>query len=565
MTAIAYYGCLCGNDCFQTMKKLEPTHPHLVGWIKLPTPEKGGKGRKTDLVKLWCNHGTQWAKEKIRTRVKGKRYSLAKIHWHPDVLAAGETDRLKRYHLPKRVSKELADVARKDGCSYFASDKIGDGSGDYYPVPNYPRDKVLSLVRALVLRPDQEALVRVPEQPVGKKQRMGNNSGSGGPARARIADMTGTPTSDRLRERMRKQAEKKLSPAEAAACTSSLEAELLDKDAELLQMRQQLAAMKLRAELAENTLHEVGGPDTDLRQALTSDDWHAKHPDKAKHHFGFRSWEETKAYLWVLWPWLKQPTAEQRRGEMTDFEKCLITKMRFRRAAPLESLGTLWGRSIAAVSGYIREWAPLWGEAGKDFSILDICPQDLDETLPDSYKAVGLLNIGAVPDGKDIKIETPRAHPLLTRACYSDKVDCSAFRWICWSTPAGLAYMHTALYLGRASEKALVELWGSRLADCPSGYAMLSDRGFSDTARCYPNLNKQITPRFLTGRDQFTSSEVSRDRRICQLRYTCEVEFARVTNEAGLKDVMPYGFFAIAEDMMHWGHANANILKHLQK
>jgi len=64
------------------------------------------------------------------------------------------------------------------------------------------------------------------------------------------------------------------------------------------------------------------------------------------------------------------------------------------------------------------------------------------------------------------------------------------------------------------SENALVELWAPRLKKCPRGYSMLSDRGFANTARFYPNLNHQKTPKFLSGWKQFSAAEVSADRTI---------------------------------------------------
>ena len=82
---------------------------------------------------------------------------------------------------------------------------------------------------------------------------------------------------------------------------------------------------------------------------------------------------------------------------------------------------------------------------------------------------------------------------------------------------------------------------------------MLSDRGFWDTVRFYPNMNRQMTPKFLSG--------VSADRTICKLRYTCEVAFSRVTDTRGLRDVIPHDFFATLDAMNHWGHANVNIKK----
>ena len=94
---------------------------------------------------------------------------------------------------------------------------------------------------------------------------------------------------------------------------------------------------------------------------------------------------------------------------------------------------------------------------------------------------------------------------------------------------------------------------------------MLSDRGFFDTARFYPNTNHQKTPKFLSGRDQFTEEEVSSDRRICNLRYTCEVAFSRVTKTRGLHDVISKDFFPLLDAMNHWGYAMVNLAAPLMK
>ena len=148
---------------------------------------------------------------------------------------------------------------------------------------------------------------------------------------------------------------------------------------------------------------------------------------------------------------------------------------------------------------------------------------------------------------------------MFSRASYSDKMHHSAVRCISWSTPQGLSFEHTDLFLGRASEKRLVELWSPRLKKCPREWFMLSDRGFFDTARFYPNMNHQKTPKFLSGRDQFTTGEVSSDRRICKLRYTCEVAFSRVTKIRGSRDVISNDFFPLLDAMNHWGHATVNL------
>ena len=78
-------------------------------------------------------------------------------------------------------------------------------------------------------------------------------------------------------------------------------------------------------------------------------------------------------------------------------------------------------------------------------------------------------------------------------------------------------------------------------------------------------MNHQKTPRFLSGRDKFSEAEVSADRRICKLRYTCEVAFSRVTKTRGLRDVISNDYFAILDDMNDWGHATVNLDAPLMK
>jgi len=262
--------------------------------------------------------------------------------------------------------------------------------------------------------------------------------------------------------------------------------------------------------------------------------------------------------LFGLKPPLTRPHPE--RDSVSEFEACLMAKIRIQRGMPVTEIALIWGpKDRRRVGELVRRWVKKWGEAGRDLSILPIDAAFLDKTCPQAYKDEGLEKICGVPDGKDFKIDTKRQNSLFTRASRSEKVHASAVRCISWSTPMGLSYEHTILFLSRVSEKALVELWGPRLQKCPRGYAMLSDRGFADTARFYPNMNHQKTPKFLGGRKQFSAAEVSADRTICKLRYTCEVAFARVTRTKGLKDVIPDDFFPILDAMNDWGHASINI------
>lgn len=113
-----------------------------------------------------------------------------------------------------------------------------------------------------------------------------------------------------------------------------------------------------------------------------------------------------------------------------------------------------------------------------------------------------------------------------------------------------------------AHKARLVELrLPLRLGKFPRGWAILADRGFANDATRYPNMNVQMTPSFLSGRDQFTYSELSSDMVKCKLRYISETNFARVTDENLLTDVIPARVLPFVKDCISWGHANANLCK----
>lgn len=263
---------------------------------------------------------------------------------------------------------------------------------------------------------------------------------------------------------------------------------------------------------------------------------------------------------------LKCPVFEERDDSIaiTPFEKALVTKMRFQLAMCEDTLGLIWGRSQSRINAYIHEWAPLWGRAGRDLSLLDVDEDYIELELPAVFRDQGLAKHGAQVDGKDFLIETPRTHTAITRACWSDKSEASAARCCSWNLGSGLAFEHTPLFMGRAPENALVKIWRRALRKIPLGRLILADRGFHGDAFLYPNFNAHVTPHFLSGRSQFTVGELISDRRTCELRYTAETNFSRVTQTSGLKDVVTRGFFTIMDDMNDWAHAHINLQAPMQ-
>mmetsp|Transcript_24054 Transcript_24054/g.47786 ORF Transcript_24054/g.47786 Transcript_24054/m.47786 type:complete len:222 (+) Transcript_24054:1633-2298(+) len=85
-----------------------------------------------------------------------------------------------------------------------------------------------------------------------------------------------------------------------------------------------------------------------------------------------------------------------------------------------------------------------------------------EAAMPIRYFELGLDKVGLLMDGKDCVTDTVRVNSFISSSQYSDKMHCSAARYIMWVLPCGLSVTYTPVFLGRTSEKALVEYWGGR-------------------------------------------------------------------------------------------------------
>jgi hypothetical protein len=209
------------------------------------------------------------------------------------------------------------------------------------------------------------------------------------------------------------------------------------------------------------------------RVNLCSPKWHEEYPNACKEFFGFNKYRQMQIRLkcWFFEKFTVYDHEKQERvenfevslcdGPMSDYEKCLVTIMRFHRRTTLESLSAIWGRFKSQISRYIAKWAPLLGNAGLQVSILDLTPEFLEYAMPEEYKSNGLDKVGALVDGKIFMTHECRVHNGIKRAQYSDKVHHGGALMHDWILPCGLGFEHTPLYMGRVTESALVSLWGS--------------------------------------------------------------------------------------------------------
>jgi len=105
------------------------------------------------------------------------------------------------------------------------------------------------------------------------------------------------------------------------------------------------------------------------------------------------------------------------------------------------------------------------------------------------------------------------------------------------------------------------------LSMIPKKWRILADKGFTYVTRHFPNFNAIDTPARLGKRKygRYSEEEGKSNKKKCKLRYTCEVYFARVTEEEVLKDRISYHNFAVLPHVHAWAHAAGNLREPLAR
>ena len=197
------------------------------------------------------------------------------------------------------------------------------------------------------------------------------------------------------------------------------------------------------------------------RRTLTSDEWHRSNPDACHQLFGFETWKQLVIYHKTFFPQIKITNEYvDTKTHITFFEKSLIWLLKVRVKMKHSELGYIFDRSKSSISKYLQDVGPKWKEIGMNLCQLDIYEEFLKVSIPQEFIDADMANVGALNDGKDFKSETVRSNSFFSRAGYSAKVNCSAFRIITWSLPYGLVFLASPLYFARATEGGIVTAMG---------------------------------------------------------------------------------------------------------
>ena len=666
--------------------------------------------------------------------------SIALSHFSEELLVLNS----KHLHGPYFIKRISSELGRKIGLS--AVDRIA-GTDFYYALPNQTISDVQSLLNIKrISRYELTVRLETPSRDIGHRI----SSSSKVAIRQAIAlDVAMGVASEEKNRKLQLKYDDDIDIRASLNDRQSKYLKRLQKENKLLMevLKIELAESKSKCDLLEGQLSDeknsknriVMQHSSDIEQLyssglqrglILSDEWHASNPSICAHLFGFHSFAEFTVYCKCLFPDIQLQHGRQPSDNITEWEKCAMVKLRMRRGTTLQMIASIWSRCRTTVGSYMTMWAPRWEMVGSYLSELDLTQEYLDSERPKIFVDADQVNVSVLVDGKDFMIDDPKKNSAMKKAVWSDKVHHAAGRIITWSTPSGLTVEHTPLYMGPATESAIVALWGSyhgvvpldavplirppllinekaeryedkcpilsdiitesrkknvvrededeedseavavddeleeaqadnnnlapsinlterghtflnrmrdreaqnrpckkysasaivkfndalrragpnqssttkldqleihqrlhlayrsgsirkcqlsyylnemeplraemmrhlrgeagdsvapviqtRLAKLPIGSTVLADRGFYFDAPSYPNVNAQVTPHFLTGRDQFESSEISSDLVTCRLRWSSEAVFSRVTDHNALTDVIPYSYFSVA-------------------
>ena len=279
---------------------------------------------------------------------KIKRPRFSRVHIHPDVLllSSSHNGGLK---LPDEVPIKIASAIAQAGFSYTNNDRLdpSDRGSPFLSVPNYTTAAAEAEIKTL-----EDATVTAGSS---KKRRQGSSLGSPKSASPGVGLTPSTrqgggdvqPSSHSKREREARRliqsnpdaAAKKMAALEdqkenAESMVQHLLEQLTKERAEHEAAKKRYAAMDKETAMIQLELEMAGLS----RATITNPEWHKANKAAASHLFGFQTWEHTVNYLLMNFEELENPRKSPavvdgcfRNHPMTDFEKCLLTKMRIHR------------------------------------------------------------------------------------------------------------------------------------------------------------------------------------------------------------------------------------------
>jgi hypothetical protein len=412
---------------------------------------------------------------------KRKRAFVALHHFHPVLLMNKDVLPVKSNgQLGTLKDKVLVSVVRNstvgDSSSYSDADKSPVDRNYFTVAPNFP----ITLAQTDLRDAERHSIFLAG---IARKEEESKRRNS---VTRRVTDFQDEPATKRQRTVAQSSLVPSTPPTEqiVAHYESMLEQREKERDEE-----RKAAPSTDECTIEKDDIYKYGDPWTIEcamkgrygglnRLQLTSDAYHAKkaNTNLANQWFKLGTWSETKLCVEVFFGMKHSGESESHclQGPLSDFEECVMALLSMNQVVSHALLHRMFGTYRTNCSSVLKKWMPKWNEIGLMLGILPfIDGRMIDELEPEKYVKLGLRKVGAVLDGKDYLAETARSNRTVSVGQQSNKSHHAAFRNLTWSLPMGLVFEFTSPFLGRASEKSLVKLWGKhgRLTNRPKGYA----------------------------------------------------------------------------------------------
>lgn len=180
---------------------------------------------------------------------------------------------------------------------------------------------------------------------------------------------------------------------------ADMEKELNDvkeaKDKEIAELKRQNEEQRIEFEKQISTTGLT-------RQSLLSPEWHKKYPHMLNYLVGFEKWDHFKSFARAAFDVDVDITGTK--YNIQPFEKVCMCAMMIRRAYRRPTLGGIYGRTPAAITGYLKEWIPIFGQVGWYLSELSMekTHNFFDEATARQLKTKYIYEDGTVVDFSQI-------------------------------------------------------------------------------------------------------------------------------------------------------------------
>lgn len=248
------------------------------------------------------------------------------------------------------------------------------------------------------------------------------------------------------------------------------------------------------------------------------------------------------------WGNTKRKTTHKRQKSLSPLNQYFLTLVKLRLNLRTIDLAVRFGISPGVVSKYFITWICFMYHHLKEIDwtpaveqVAGSLPSAFQEKYPTTYSII---------DASEIYIERP-SDLFVQGSTWSNYKHHNTAKFLIGCTPNGAVSFISQLYVGSISDVELTKVSGylDTLKD-KRGVSVMADRGFT-IRDCLAKHGIDLNlPPFMEGKQQLSSSDVEKGRRIASLRIHVERAIGRIKNYQILKGVFPNTMIRLANQIV---------------